>query len=372
MIKLYIHNRLSDKIKQILIKLKKKFNYEISFSYIDEIPSSVENHRSIIVMDMKFISDFGLLDHIDVDYFFFYTPPNPYIDEFSSMERSFFIQNLDDEISTLELNIINYIKNAFFKEQKRVEIIQIEKDINNLISNADKELIKIKNIHKKIVSITTQKYKGLKVFSKYSAGLESGSEYFDCIEKDNKLVVFLGSTKSYLVSTIMMDSFEGIKHLKQINELNLLSLIDNITKTMLEVNLDDAQMSCSLMVIDFSTLKVSGYNFGKNNMILNGQDTKVFNNLTCIIDNSKKAYFEEKIDRNSRLYLITPGFRKNSGGNIDNMPIGEYLYSKKDSDVIDCINDCFFDLKKDLKTDFLKYDAYLVCIEVDRNVIVQV
>ena len=94
----------------------------------------------------------------------------------------------------------------------------------------------------------------------------------------------------------------------------------------------------------------------------------VYSNELPLNENSfEEAYFERKIARSEKICLVSPGLQMND----------DYIGRKKLLELLnlgnrDILEEVFFELKRNTKSDFLKHDSSMILLEVDENAIMSI
>ena len=85
-----------------------------------------------------------------------------------------------------------------------------------------------------------------------------------------------------------------------------------------------------------------------------------------------QAAFKFDLERGERLVISSPGIRKNCGGFFGDQKYEDFVSERIPLGARELLNDVYFELKRNQDSDFLKFDASVIYIEVDKNVIIEV
>lgn len=297
------------------------------------------------------------------------------VDSSSVLNIVFFL----DQQSNIKFftNLITKLE-SLTKEQQvfKSQMLTINTDLAEVMGNVEVELLKIKKIYEAKAPKRFQNFKGLQVFSKYAVGENIGGEFFDIHKSKNKLLIIMSSTNSYLVSSSILNLFSNAKESKDIN-LNVTNqLFDDICSDAKKINESKSKkISLELCVIcfDLSSLSLEGKIFGDFSLKTSDlKDLYNFNHKNKTFDevDSTEYDFNSKLQRGNRLLLSSPGFNKN-WKKLNPQFLQEQLLTNDSIKTLDILDEAFFQLKKNLKGEFLNYDASAIILEVDKNAILK-
>lgn len=248
--------------------------------------------------------------------------------------------------------------------------------MTHVMSMALGELSRVKKLHERLVPLRNETFKGLKIFSKFAAGEGSGGEFFDLFSIDQKVYFILSSATSYVASSVILSHFEQLRKLENISRPEMESFLEDLTNELREMQLIDRDRPEMLEMIlghvDLKSMQLSGFFFGSG-VVATSSGVKIVENQHPLNENYyDKAYQELKLNRGERYMLFSPGIKKNTNAQLADLSYSEFLEKNKNEGIKNLINEVFFQLKKKDRREFLKYDATVICFEVDPNAIVQV
>ena len=105
----------------------------------------------------------------------------------------------------------------------------------------------------------------LLVQSTFAAGHQPGGEFFDIIDDNNTLILFLSRCRCYKSSDIVLTFFKEFKFSGK--EKNIEVLADNIASNLFHHNVDKKRTELMLFTIDLKTLQGKGLNFGNHEVL---------------------------------------------------------------------------------------------------------
>ena len=253
---------------------------------------------------------------------------------------------------------------------------QMGENLNKLISMTLSELQRVKKLHEQLVPIRNESFKGLTLSSKFAAGMSNGGEFFDIIKNEQYVLFLLTSSSSYVASSIVLGHFEKLKEMGNLSKEHVEEFFEDLLEECRNYELVDRdqpeKLQLFLVKLDLKDLSFFGYSFGGAQVYSNKELNYSPNNHPFDENFFEKAFFEKKLERNEKILIASPGVKKNLVEEMDGNEIESFLKGKVGGKPREILNEVFFQLKKDSDAEFLKHDASVIVIEVDKNVIVQV
>jgi hypothetical protein len=260
------------------------------------------------------------------------------------------------------------------KQVLRSQLITINSELSETLGSVEVELLKIKKIYEKKAPKRFNDVKGIQVYSKYTAGENVGGEFFDLHVDQNFALVVMSSTSSYLASSMILKLFADLKKDKNITHEVMENLISDIKSNIIELNsTKKKQIDIHLFVgiVDLNKHSISGYRYGDFNIMSSAVVQSLKPSISLLEGTKEEASFNKEFQREERILLCSPGFIKN-WKKLNPDFIMEELMLNKSIKPIDILDEAFFQLKKDTKSNFLAYDASAILMEVKKNAMVQV
>lgn len=256
-------------------------------------------------------------------------------------------------------------------------LLSLNHNLDDIIVDLEGNLEKIKKIHRNVVPKRRQEVKGLTFVNRYSVGEGPGGEFLDFIHHQQKLLLFLSSSPSHVLSSMVLSYFGYLTQKKELNITVMEKFFENFARDMKEFSLDklgggESRLKIFTALIDLSTFQCHGLNFGETIMVDQDRQLLAPNTYPFNPEFISQARFQLQLKRGDKLVVASPGLRQNCQDFLDQRPVADFiktLCSKNSSDILENI---FFELKKNLKGGFLPYDATACFIEVDKNAIIQV
>jgi len=233
-------------------------------------------------------------------------------------------------------------------------IVQFSHELDHLITNSQKDLHKIKKVHRAFYPKREQKLKGLNVSSKYIAGDAGGAEFFDLAEENHRVFQFLFHSESYLISSAIM----GVLNSHKNGAFNVEQFLSDAWNEINTINSSKKKKSkVEILLIEFDLLNLSFKTYG-NSSALAISKKENFNLIRL-----DEEYY---LSKNEKFLILSPGFLSN-WREID-LAIDPISFLNKhlvEKDSADLMNELFFHLKS--KNYQNKKDATVVMLEVNRH-----
>jgi len=268
------------------------------------------------------------------------------------------------------------VLSASFKKifEDKVDLGEVSQQMNKIVGRSLAELQRLKRLHEKIVPMRQEKFKGLNIVSKFGAGESSGGEFFDIVKGDKQFLVLVTSSSSYVVSSMVLTHFEYFRDKDSFSNEEMEKFLTDLSLDIRDRGFDeqdDRVVEIFLMRIDLNSLQIEGHQFGEFELkSLKGVHTKS-NELPLDDMFFEKSHFVSRLDRGEKLLILSPGVLRNFQSRKEELSTSFYtdLFEQAPNQMI---NEIFFQMKKEVKGDFLNHDATVIYLEVNPNVIVQV
>ena len=238
------------------------------------------------------------------------------------------------------------------------------------------ELQRVKRLHEQVVPMKNDNFKGVQILSKFAAGEGAGGEFFDIVKGEQEVLLLLTNTSSYVASSIILSHFEKLRAYNQFGKERLSQFIAGLSAELKDLDLmnvaNPSELQILVVKIDLNKMRFEGYQFGQTELISSKAHVLATNDLPLEKRFLDRAAFGFDLERGERLVISSPGVRRNCGGFIDSQKYEDFLKERLPLGARELLNEVYFQLKKNRESDFLKFDASVIYIEVDKNVIVEV
>ncbi|MBK24195.1 MAG: hypothetical protein CME70_09365 [Halobacteriovorax sp.] len=262
------------------------------------------------------------------------------------------------------------------QDENRKELLGVGENLNKMIEFSMAELQRVKRLHEQVVPMKNDNFKGVKILSKFAAGEGAGGEFFDIVKGEQEVLLLLTNTTSYVASSIILSHFEKLRAYSEFGEKRLTDFILGLSGELKDLGLldmnDTEALQLLVVKIDLNKMKFKGFQFGKTELISSKGHVLGTNDFPLNKEFLSQSEFGFDLERGERLVISSPGVRKNCGGFMDEKKYEDFVRERLPLGARDLLNEVYFQLKKKRDSDFLKFDASVIYIEVDKNVIVEV
>ncbi len=297
-------------------------------------------------------------------------------------ELSHFFSEMSHIKAIIDINADPFLSRFHFKNLLNLVPKKNEKNysemseyLQGIIANSLERLEDVKRIHRKLVPIKVNKFKGVTFSSKFVSGISNGGEFFDVFEYGNKLLVHIVSSNSYVISSKMITRYEQLKTKTSLDFDSLETYLNESIQIFLGDD-DSHKVELEILtgILDLSTMEFNGLGKGRfAGFSDSGECLFSGESLNSIKDFQQSFSISFKMKRAKRFLILSPGIFKNSSGYIDQKNINTFVKNVVSKSASDIFDEVFFQLSRtDGPVYFLENDSYLLHIEVDKNAIIQV
>ena len=220
-----------------------------------------------------------------------------------------------------------------------------------------------------MISLRKDNFGNVKITSKYVAGMKSGGEFFDVLQRSGRTILFLSSASSYGDSSIILSHFENLHNEKDLSDQSLekfMAFFYEETSNNNWKSLNKVQLF--LMEINYASLLAFGYNLGGTEVLSGAKQLLPGNQFSPSGHTLDEARFEFSIAGIKKMAVISPGLKKNYQSVQNEKKLREIILEKKEESDENLATMVFSVLKKEGEDDFLEYDGSLILVEVGKNV----
>jgi hypothetical protein len=256
------------------------------------------------------------------------------------------------------------------------DLVEVGEKLNDIIQFSLEELQRVKRLHEKVVPMKNDNFKGVQILSKFAAGEGAGGEFFDIVKGEQEVLLLLTNTSSYVASSIILSHFEKLRAYQSFGIERIKKFVVELSSELKNLELLDTKNSDSLQIlvakIDLKKMKIEGFQFGKTELVSSKGHFLSSNEVPLVKEFLESAEFGFDLERGERIVISSPGVRKNCGGFMDNKKYEDFVKERLPLGPRELLNEVYFQLKKKRESDFLQYDASVIYLEVDKNVIIEV
>lgn len=272
-------------------------------------------------------------------------------------DKIFGFVDLSQEVE-YNVPILNNYLNMNFSAHA-VKIDQLAADLDKVYEFTRSELVKIKDLHDRLVKVRVDKLKGVTVTSKFMAGEKSGGEFFDMIQTDHNFLFIQAGSNSYILSSLILAEIEVLKLSTPTTSVKEQS--EHFEKMMNHhAQENNAELNYCIINVDLKTLQAD--------CVFKGNGYLYYQNE--LIDFSKAVKI--KLKPAEKFYLLSSGALKNLAELNPKLSVKDFYKNNADKDTRDLINEFFFEVSRNKPGNFLIYDALMSVIEIDQKTLYQI
>lgn len=246
---------------------------------------------------------------------------------------------------------------GLIEDQKNLQkhLMQFSLELDQVLRNAQEEMIKAKKIHEALIPRRKEEIKGISFTTKYTAGNGGGGEIYDLIQANSKVYQILLSSESYLMTSAVLGVLE---HHKQ-KTFNAISFIQDVEAEMEVINSakkKKVDTDLCILELDLSTLQLKSLTESKVEL------------FSRSLGSNKLSKGEElRLEKGDKVLIFSYGFTFNWQERMGGKNLFEFVESKLNLSVNELVSELFFQLRDTNNGDILDKDATMVMMEVNRH-----
>lgn len=250
----------------------------------------------------------------------------------------------------------NYVNMNF--TASAVSLNKLASDLEKIQEFTRSELLRVKDLHDRLVKVRVDALKGVIVTSKFMAGEKSGGEFFDMIQTDNNFLFIQAGSDSYILSSLIISEMEVLK--LSLPTTSVKAQSEHFEK-MIKHHASElgAELSFCIINVDTKTLLADcqfqgkGYLYYQEELIDFAQPVKL------------------KMKPTDKFHLLSSGALKNLVELNPKLSVKNFFKENADKNTRDLINEFFFEVSRNKAGNFLIYDALMTVIEVEQKTLYQ-
>lgn len=250
----------------------------------------------------------------------------------------------------------NYLAMNFTSHSLNLD--KLATDLDKVYEFTKSELMRVKELHDRLVKVRVDTLKGVTITSKFMAGEKSGGEFFDMIQTDHNLLFIQAGSSSYILSSLIL------------SELEVLKLSSPTTSLKFQ----------SEHFIKMINHHAKENNFSVNYCVMNVDLKNLTADFSC--QGQGKIYYQKKLldfsesisiklKPSERLCILSQGALKNLVELNEKLSLNKFYEENADKSTRDLINEFFFEVSRNKAGNFLNYDAIMAVIEIDQKTLYQ-
>lgn len=243
------------------------------------------------------------------------------------------------------------------EDQKKLQkhMVQFSVELDQVLQNAEVEMQKAKKINELLVPRRREEIKGITFSNKYSAGDGGGGEFYDLIQTPSKIYQILISSQSYLISSALLGIL-GTHREKSFDPHTFISEARAEIDTINSAKKKKSEVDLVVLELDLGNLSLTSLTSSKVELC-----TQKGAQVTLLKDTPHTLTKGEKV------IVFSSGFLFNwKEGHPDTNLFG-FVKDQDSKQGHEVLSELFIQLKADGQKDFMRKDATVVLMEVNRH-----
>ncbi len=263
-------------------------------------------------------------------------------------------------MSELSWNILSNQMQFFWtliEDQKNLQkhLAQFSFELENVLQNAEEDMQKAKKIHDTLIPKRNEEIKGIAFHYKYSAGDGGGGEFYDLVQSNSKIYHIIFSGQSYLLSSAVM-ALLSVQKEKNFRPETFIKDVTQEAETINSSKKKKSEFDLLVTEIDPTTLTLK---------VLTQSKAEIYSyshgHLKLKKDDSYQLIKGEKV------IVFSSGFIFNWIEGHPKNDLHDFVKKEENLSSGELMSELFFQLKEGKEGQFLKKDATLLLMEVNRH-----
>jgi hypothetical protein len=252
------------------------------------------------------------------------------------------------------------------EQQKTLQkqLVGFSVELDHAIQSAELEMAKAKKIHEVLIPKRRDEIKGVQFLNKYAAGDGGGGEFFDLHQSNNKVFQILVTSQSYLISSSILGLL-GQHKLKEFSPIDFLKEAGEEINTVNSAKKKKAEVEVTILELDLSLLSLKAYGWGQVEFFSHLKG-KVSLGLPAL-RGGESAQSTYQLERGEKFVVFSQGFLFNWKESHNKEDLYHFVKSHRDLALQELLMELFFQLRHEKTSEFLKKDATVVMMEVNRH-----
>lgn len=239
--------------------------------------------------------------------------------------------------------------------QLQKHMVEFSQELDQVLQTAQVEMARAKKIHESLIPKRSDEIKGVQFLTKYATGESGGAEFSDLYQTSSKAYQFLISSDSYLISSSLM----GLLNTHKTAEFDPKKFLSDAQADISAVNSSKkkkAQVDILVLEMDLSHLGLRAY--GTSGAQVHSQQK---GKVTLSADS------DYKLSKGEKLIVFSPGFLFNWKERTHSQDVHAFVGSHASMGRQELMTELFFQLRQEKDSQFLRRDATVVMMEVNRH-----
>lgn len=245
---------------------------------------------------------------------------------------------------------------SLMQEQKVLQrhMAEFSQELDQVLQDAESEMVRAKRIHETLIPKRSEEIKGVHFFNKYATGDGGAGEFYDLLQTPGKVYQVLVSSESYLISSSLIGLIKSYKN----NEFDPSAFINDAEADIQTINSSKkkkAKVEIIVLELDLSQLTMKSWGRSK---------VEVYSQLHQKRELTADSTIQ--LERGEKLIVFSPGFLFNWKEGNQQQDIYSFINNHQGLSQQELMTELFFQIKQ-LEGEFLKKDATIVMMEVNRH-----
>lgn len=246
---------------------------------------------------------------------------------------------------------------GLIEDQRKLQkhMAQFSLELDQVLQNAEVEMVKAKRIHETFVPRRNEEIKGILFSNKYAAGDGGGGEFYDLHQTPSKVYQIMVASQSYLISSAILGIL-GQHREKDFNPSHF--LVDALTEieTINGSKKKKSQVDLLVLELDLVNLTLKAHSDSK---------AELYSQMKGKLDLKKDQPYQ--VGKGEKVIVFSPGFLFNWSEGHPGKNLYSFIKDHAKSSSGELMSEFFLQLKDGKESQFLKKDATVVMMEVNRH-----
>jgi hypothetical protein len=234
-------------------------------------------------------------------------------------------------------------------------MVQFSLELDQVLQNAEEEMHRARKIHESLVPRRSEEIKGVHFSNKYAVGDGGGGEFYDLLVQPSKVYQVLVSSQSYLISSALLGIL-GHHREKGFRPADFLNEAWTEVQTINSAKKKKSDVDLLVTELDLGNLKMTLHSESK---------AEFYSQFKGRVELSIGSTYQ--IERGEKVVVFSPGFLFNWKEGKHGKSVGEFLKGQLNMATKELMSELFFNLNDSKNGNFLKRDATVVIMEVNRH-----
>lgn len=245
---------------------------------------------------------------------------------------------------------------TLMQEQKVLQrhMAEFSQELDQVLQDAESEMVRAKKIHETLIPKRSEEIKGIHFFNKYATGDGGAGEFYDLLQTPGKVYQILVSSESYLISSSLI----GLINSSKKSEFNPTAFLNDAEADIHTINSSKKKKAkVEILVLELDLTQLLLKSWGKSKV-------EIYSQL------KQKRELEAgdtiHLARGEKLIVFSPGFLFNWREGNQQQDIYSFINNHQGLSQQELMTELFFQIKQ-MEGEFLKKDATIVMMEVNRH-----